>query len=68
MAPARSEGRPRIFVSHGVQDRVLPIEQCSRRLVPQLEAGGYEVDYGEFQGGHIVPEELARHALQAFAA
>jgi phospholipase/carboxylesterase len=47
---------------------VLPIERCSRRLVPQLEATGYEVDYREFRGGHIVPEELARNAFEAFSA
>ena len=63
MAPAATRGRPSIFVSHGFQDRVLPIEQCSRRLVPQLEAGGYEVDYREFGGGHLVPDELAADAL-----
>ncbi len=63
MAPAREQGRPRIFVSHGVQDRVLPIERCSRRLVPSLEQAGYDVTYVEFPGGHIVPEELAGKAF-----
>ncbi len=67
MAPTRSEGRPRIFISHGVQDRVLPIDVCSRRLVPRLKAGGYKVDYREFPGGHTVPPDLARAAYQGFA-
>jgi predicted esterase len=67
MAPTRAEGRPNIFVSHGVQDRVLPIDVCSRRIVPQLKAGGYKVDYREFPGGHTVPPDLASAAYQAFA-
>ncbi len=68
MAPTRAEGRPRIFISHGVQDRVLPIDVCSRRLVPKLKAGGYSVDYREFPGGHTVPSHLASAAYEAFAA
>ncbi len=56
-------GRPRIFVSHGVSDDVLPIGPCSRRLVPRLRAAGYEVRYREFPGGHFVPRELASEAV-----
>ena len=63
MAPAREQGKPRIFISHGVQDRVLPIEQCSRRLVPSLKRRGYEVSYTEFPDGHIVPTEIAAKAF-----
>jgi phospholipase/carboxylesterase len=56
-------GRPRLFVSHGVADDVLPIGPCSRRLVPRLRAAGYEVRYREFPGGHFVPPELASEAV-----
>jgi predicted esterase len=63
MAPAGRQGSPRIFVSHGVEDRVLPIDSCSRRLVPQLRQSGYAVDYREFRGGHAVSEALARTAF-----
>lgn len=66
-APAEV-GRPRVFVSHGTHDRVLPIERCSRRIVPRLRRDGYEVDYREFDGGHAVPADLARAALEAVAA
>ncbi|MDP8914653.1 MAG: phospholipase [Pseudomonadota bacterium] len=65
MKPMRAEGRPAIFISHGVRDQVLPIDICSRRLVPALRKGGYEVDYVEFQGGHTVPGDLARRAYEA---
>ena len=64
MAPGRQQGEPRVFVSHGVDDRVLPIERCSRRIIAQLRSAGYQVDYREFPGGHIVPEEVARAAFE----
>ncbi|MBM0233356.1 phospholipase [Micromonospora sp. STR1_7] len=54
-APPATHGRPRIFISHGVDDRVLPIDVCSRRLVPRLHDLGYDVTYQEFPGGHEVP-------------
>ena len=56
-------GRPRVFVSHGVSDQVLPIDRCSRRLVPALEKDGYDVTYLEFQGGHQVPPEVSGRAV-----
>lgn len=66
MAPAVQTGSPRIFVSHGTRDRWLPIERCSRRIVPQLERAGYEVRYREFEGGHVVPPEIGREAATWF--
>src|SRR4051794_24758625 len=32
-AGADARGKPRIFISHGTQDQILPIENCSRPLV-----------------------------------
>lgn len=58
------QGRPRIFISHGVRDQVLPIDRCSRRLVPRLRDAGYEVEYIEFDGPHTVPPELVDRALE----
>ena len=66
MAPAGQRGSPRIFVSHGTHDRWLPIDRCSRRIVPQLERGGYDVRYREFEGGHVVPPEIGREAVDWF--
>ncbi|MBD0272195.1 MAG: phospholipase [Acetobacteraceae bacterium] len=66
-APPDPVGRPRIFVSHGVSDEVLPIGPCSRRLVPRFRAAGYEVRYREFPGGHFVPPELASEAVAMLA-
>jgi phospholipase/carboxylesterase len=56
-------GAPRIFISHGTEDRVLPITQTSRRLTPLLRKAGYEVDYREFSGGHTIPRAMARAAV-----
>jgi predicted esterase len=62
-APLLAHGHPRVYVSHGTDDRVLPIDVCSRRLVPRLEALDYQVTYEEFEGGHEVPERIAEHAV-----
>ena len=62
LAPGRLLGRPEIFVTHGVKDGVLPIDRCSRRIVPELRVAGYSVDYREFDGGHTVPDDLAAKA------
>lgn len=61
--PPGRAGLPRFFVSHGTMDRVLPIDQCSRRLVPALRAAGYDVTYTEFPGPHTVPREIAQAAV-----
>lgn len=62
-APPRTEGRPGVFISHGTGDEVLPIDACSRRLVPQLRRAGYEVRYREFAGSHAVPGGMVDDAL-----
>jgi phospholipase/carboxylesterase len=68
MAPTGQVGAPRIFVSHGTRDGWLPIERCSRRIVPQLERAGYDVTYREFEGGHVVPPEIGREAADWLVA
>ena len=68
MVPTRQHGRPRIFISHGVADRVLPIDRCSRRIVPQLRRAAYTVYYREFPDGHTVPPEIAQDAFAMLAA
>ncbi|WP_431851079.1 alpha/beta hydrolase [Allosphingosinicella sp.] len=63
MAPGEPSGRPDIFITHGTGDRVLPIDRCSRTIVPQLKRAGYPVRYVEFDGGHTVPDTLASEAF-----
>lgn len=64
LAPASMNGKPRIFISHGTQDRVLPIERCSRRIIRQLERASYETRYEEFDGPHTVPREIALQGVR----
>jgi len=56
--PAGVRGRPRVFISHGTEDPVLPIDRTSRRIVPRLRKNGYDVRYTEFAGGHV-PDPVA---------
>ena len=57
-------GKPRFFVSHGRADEILPIDRCSRVLVPRLQKRGYAVTYREFDGGHTMPPDVIREGLQ----
>jgi len=55
-------GKPKMFITHGTRDQVLPIDQTSRAIVPQLKAAGYDVEYHEFDGRHGVPDDLLGQA------
>jgi phospholipase/carboxylesterase len=57
-------GKPKVFISHGTSDIILPATRCSRRIVPRLEQDGYAVTYREFPGGHVVPTEIAASAVE----
>ncbi|MDP3173598.1 MAG: hypothetical protein Q8M88_04105 [Phenylobacterium sp.] len=61
-------GRPRIFISHGERDRVLPIDMCARPTARQLAGAGYDVLYKEFPGGHTAPPELVEIAVRRFVS
>lgn len=63
VAPPRQIGRPRLWVSHGRSDRVLPVERCGRRVVRTLSEAGYDVRYDEFDGGHDITPDLVRQAF-----
>jgi phospholipase/carboxylesterase len=66
MAAPDQEGSPRVFISHGRSDEVLPIDRCSRRLAPALERAGYDLEYLEFDGGHVVPTAMIDRAFARF--
>jgi phospholipase/carboxylesterase len=57
-------GRPRIFISHGRADLILPIDACSRSFVPSMREAGYEVNFREFDGGHTVPPPVSDEAVR----
>ena len=68
MAPAAQVGEPRLFISHGTRDSVLPIDVCSRKIVPQVRRAGYDVLYREFEGPHTIPPAIVDSALDWFTA
>jgi predicted esterase len=58
------QGKPRLFVSHGTADPILPIDRCSRVIVGRLKRRGYDVTYREFEGGHEIPDSIAREGMK----
>src|SRR5207249_8920810 len=66
--PAPLHGHPRFFVSHGRSDPILPIDECSRVIVPRLRSMGYDVTFREFDGRHEMPPDVAGEALRWMAA
>lgn len=68
LAPPGQTGQPRIWISHGDQDRVLPVDRCGRRVARELTTAGYDVIYDEFSGGHVVPPDRVTAALDWWLA
>lgn len=60
---APAQGRPRVFISHGRSDNILPIDRCSRVIVPRLQSMRYDVTYREFDGRHELPPGIATEAM-----
>ena len=65
---AQRGGKPSIFIAHGTGDERLPIEATSGQRVARLESDGYEVRFRKVGGGHEVPPEVAREAVELFVA
>jgi phospholipase/carboxylesterase len=59
----RFPGPPEIFITHGTDDPVLPVEQTREEFVAELEERGYEVTFREFDGGHGMPNALVPEML-----
>ena len=47
---------------------MLPIDACGRRLAAVLRSAEYPLVYHEFEGGHEIPADEARYAIDWFAA
>jgi phospholipase/carboxylesterase len=65
---APPQGWPRVFVSHGIADQILPIDRCSRIIVPRLRMLKYDVTYREFEGRHEMPADVLAEALRWMTA
>jgi len=57
---AQERGKPAIYITHGTNDDILPIDRTSRRIVPMLRRAGFSVEYHEFDGRHEAPREICR--------
>lgn len=68
VVPGEARGKPRVFISHGMSDEILPIDRCSRVIVPDLRKRGYDVTFREFSGGHEVPAAVAAEGLKWVSA
>jgi predicted esterase len=66
MKPAEVHGKPRIFISHGLSDPIMPIDVTSRQFVPRLKNLGYDVTYREYEGRHGVTPAIVREAFEWF--
>jgi phospholipase/carboxylesterase len=66
MQPAEVHGKPKIFISHGLSDPVMPIDVTSRTFVPRLKKLGYDVTFREYEGRHGVPPAVVREGFEWF--
>lgn len=64
----QAQGKPRFFISHGTVDEILPIDRCSRVIVPVLQQRGYDVTFRQFDAGHTIPPSIARDGMKFVAA
>ena len=64
--PIRRQGKPKIFIAHGIKDTTMPIDVSGRKNVKQLKDEGYDVTYHEHDGGHGTPFDITREAMLWF--
>jgi len=64
MTPVAAIGKPRLFISHGISDPIMPIDDTSRKFVPRLTNLGYDVTYREYEGRHGVTTPIVREAFE----
>lgn len=62
-APPEQLGQPAVWISHGASDTVLPVARCGRHVARSLSEAGYQANYEEFDGGHVVPPALLSEAF-----
>jgi len=63
--PPSRHGRPRVFIAHGIEDEILPVEN-TRRVVARLRDAHYDVRFDEFHGPHHTPEAVANAGFAWF--
>ncbi|MBB2919663.1 alpha/beta hydrolase [Cupriavidus alkaliphilus] len=58
-------GIPKVFVAHGLADEQLPIAS-GRAHAARLRAAGYDVEYVEFDGPHVIHAHVVERAIDFF--
>lgn len=61
-------GEPDVFVSHGSLDAIFPVGPNARAIVNELRKQGYEVEYREFLGAHVLPADIMHESMVWMAA
>jgi phospholipase/carboxylesterase len=64
LSPFRKQGKPKIFLAHGLKDEQMPIDRTARKFVPQLQSEGYDVTYREYDGGHGAPLPVVKEGFE----
>ncbi|MBI1361592.1 MAG: phospholipase [Alphaproteobacteria bacterium] len=64
--PVEATQRARIFIAHGRQDRILPVDVTTTTIVPALRAAGFDVTLDLFNGGHNWPRPVTDAAMSWF--
>jgi len=59
-------GVPKVFVAHGLADEQLPIATSGRAHAAKLRAAGYDVQYVEFDGPHVIHAPVVERAVDFF--
>jgi phospholipase/carboxylesterase len=60
------EGAPKVFIAHGLVDEQLPIDTSARANASKLKAAGYNVQYVEFNGLHVIEPAIVGIAVEFF--
>lgn len=63
IAPFVGRPEPRIFISHGRKDRVLPFDHTASGMVGGLKAAGADVTFVPFEGDHELRQQEMRAAM-----
>ncbi|RDK07061.1 alpha/beta hydrolase [Cupriavidus lacunae] len=66
MSVFMQEGTPRVFIAHGLADEQLPIATSGRAHAARLKAAGYDVEYIEFDGLHVIHAPVVERAIDFF--
>jgi phospholipase/carboxylesterase len=59
-----ASAKPRVFLSHGRADAILPFASCGPHLDRRLRDAGFVVRFQPFPGGHDVPPPVAEAAFR----